>query len=118
MANKIVVAIPTTTVESDLNLTSDAVALGPNESGYSASLLISDRTDGTATLTVQTSVFAEGPWVTWFALSGASSDGLSFNFPTISESSTGLLFARLSLASTSVTTGLDVQAQLMCRESK
>lgn len=118
MANKILVDIPTTAITGNGTTVSDPVALGPNERAYIASLNITNRTDGTATLTVQTSISADGPWVTWFAATGASANGLTFDFPTITEAPAGLLFARLSLAATSVTTGFTAQCLLMAVEDK
>lgn len=118
MANKIVVEIPTTEITGNGTTLSDAVALGPNERAYAAPLLVTDRTDGSVTLTVQTSISADGPWVTWFAGSAITAEGLTFDFPSITESPAGLLYARLSLVATAVTTGLTVAAQLVAVEDK
>ena len=118
MANKILVSIPSTVVSANGTIVSDPVALGGTELNYSCSLTVSDRTNGKCLVTVQTAINPDGPWATWFVLSSASADGTTFDFPSFSESPGGLLFARISAAATSVTTGFTLEAQLMCQNIK
>jgi len=118
MANKILVSIPSIVVSANGTTVSDPVALGGTELNYSCSLTVSDRTDGTCLVTVQTAINPDGPWATWFVLLPVSSEVTTFDFPSILEPPAGLLFARISAAATSVTTGFTLEAQLMCQNIK
>jgi len=118
MANKIVASIPVTVVSANGTTVSDPVALGSHEFFYAVGQEMSDRTDGTITSTVQTAINPDGPWATWFVLLPVSSEVTTFDFPSILEPPAGLLFARISAAATSVTTGFTLEAQLMCQNIK
>ena len=118
MANKILVSIPSTDISGNGTTVSDPVALGGTELNYSCSLTVSDRTDGTCLVTVQTAINPDGPWATWFVLFPISTEVTTFDFPSILESPGGLLFARISAVATSVTTGFTLEAQLMCQNIK
>jgi len=118
MASTRVVNIPTTVVTANGTTLSDAVELKSSFVDITVFNVISARTDGTLTVTIQTSDSLDGPWATWFAGLGITTVTGQFSYPGITDPSTGALFMRISAVATLVTSGFTFRSSVFTRTVK